>query len=260
LPATPETVSAYLASLADTGLKASTIRRRKAAIAFTHRWSGFEPPTSADVVKKTLAGINRGLGTAVAQKAPATADIVERVIDSIPTTIKADLRDRALILLGFSGAFRRSEFVGLDVEDITRAREGIIVTVGKCKTDQEGRGQRVPIPKGRLLRTVAALEAYLDAASITEGAVFRQFGKGGRTGPRLAPQAVDLIVKRRFEAAGFEAYSAHSLRAGFLTSAMEHGADIFRAADQGRWRKLETVREYDRRAKLFHDHVGSGFL
>src|SRR4051794_9203863 len=84
MPAEPKTVSAYLASLADTGLKASTIRRRKAAIAFIHRWSGFEPPTNADVVKKTLAGINRGLGTAVAQKAPATADIVERVIDSIP--------------------------------------------------------------------------------------------------------------------------------------------------------------------------------
>ena len=79
-------------------------------------------------------------------------------------------------------------------------------------------------------------------------------------GPRLAPQAVDLIVKCRFEAAGFEGFSAHSLRAGFLTSAMEHGADIFRAADQGRWRKLETVREYDRRAKLFRDHAGGGFL
>ena len=115
LPATPETVSAYLAALADTGLKASTIRRRKAAIAFTHRWCGFEPPTNADVVKKTLAGINRGLGTAPKQKPAATADIVERVIQSIPTGTTPDLRDRALILLGFSGAFRRSELVGIDV-------------------------------------------------------------------------------------------------------------------------------------------------
>jgi site-specific recombinase XerD len=122
LPATPETVSAYLAALADTGLKASTIRRRKAAIAYTHRWCGFEPPTNADVVRKTLAGINRGLGTAPKQEPAATADIVERVIQSIPTSTPADLRDRALILLGFSGAFRRSELVGIDVEHIQRAR------------------------------------------------------------------------------------------------------------------------------------------
>jgi site-specific recombinase XerD len=158
LPATPETVSAYLAALADTGLKASTIRRRKAAIAFTHLWCGFEPPTNADVVKKTLVGINRGLGTAPKQKPAATADIVERVIQTIPTT-PADLRDRALILLGFAGAFRRSDLVGIDVEHVRRAREGIVVQLGHTKTDQEARGHQVPIPKGRVLRPVAALEA-----------------------------------------------------------------------------------------------------
>jgi site-specific recombinase XerD len=176
LPATPETVSADLAALADTGLKASTIRRRKAAIAYTHRWCGFEPPTNADVVKKTLAGNNRDLGTAPKQKPAATADVVERVIQSIPTATPTDLRDRALILLGFSGAFRRSELVGIDVEHIQRAREGIVIRLEKSKTDQEGRGHVGPIPKGRLLRPVTALDAYLDAAGITEGAVFRQSG------------------------------------------------------------------------------------
>src|SRR5215218_9659099 len=178
LPATPETVSAYLASLADAGLKASTICRRKAAIAFTHRWSGFEPPTSSDAVKKTLAGINRGLGTAPEQAPPATADVVEQVIRSISTSTKPDLRDRALILLGFCGAFRCSELCAIDVEHIRRAREGIMVQLGRTKTDQEGRGASVPIPKGQHLRPVAALDTWLAAADITSGPVFRAIGKG----------------------------------------------------------------------------------
>jgi site-specific recombinase XerC len=147
LPATPETVSAYLAALADTGLKASTIRRRKAAIAYTHRWCGFEPPTNADVVKKTLAGINRGLGTAPKQKPAATADIVEQVIHPIPTTTPTDLRDRALILLGFSGAFRRSELVGIDVEHIRHVREGIIIQLGGPKPIRKATATRSRSPR-----------------------------------------------------------------------------------------------------------------
>ena len=211
------------------------------------------------MVKKTLAGINRGLGTAPKQKPAATADIVERVIQSIPTGTRADLRDRALSLLGFSGAFRRSELVGIDVEHIQRAR-GHRDPAGQEQDRPGGPRPERPDPQRPAAAARGGAGCLPGCSRYTEGAVFRQFGKGSRMGPRLAPQAVDLMVKRRFEAAGFEEYSAHSLRAGFLTSALENGADLFRAADQGRWRKLETVREYDRRAKLFRDHAGGGFL
>jgi hypothetical protein len=155
------------------------------------------------------------------------------------------LRDRALILLGFAGAFRVSELVGIDVEDIRRAREGISAQLGRTKTDQEARGALVPIPKGQHLRPVAALDGWLAAADITSGAVFRAIGKGDKLkAMRLSKRGAQEIIPARFAAAGYEGYSAHSLRAGFLTSAMEYGADIFRAADQGgsaSWRQCGST-------------------
>jgi site-specific recombinase XerD len=263
LPATPATVQAYLASLVDLGLTASTIRRRKAAIASTHRAAGHEPPTSAEAVTKTMRGISRKLGTAPIQKAPATAAELERVIGHIGTTSKRDLRDRALLSLGFGGAFRRSELASIDVEHIARQREGVVITLPRSKTDQEGRGAAVSIPKGKTLRPVAALDAYLNAAGIVAGPVFRPVNKADQVGPgRLGANEIARIVKRRFEAAGFdpEEYSGHSLRAGLVTSALAAGADVFAVADQGRWKKLETVRQYDRRAKAFRNNAGNGVL
>jgi integrase len=178
MPASPETVATYLASLAEVGLKASTIRRRKAAIAFMQRWEGQPPLTHDEIVTKTLAGIRLKLGTAPNQAPPATGDIVEQIIRGIPVSTKADLRDRALILLGFAGAFRRSELVGIDVEHVRRVREGIVVQLGHTKTDQEGRGHTVAIPKGCVLRPVAALDAWLAEASIDSGPVFRPVVSG----------------------------------------------------------------------------------
>jgi site-specific recombinase XerC len=124
------------------------------------------------------------------------------VIHPIPTTTPTDLRDRALILLGFSGAFRRSELVGIDVEHIRHVREGIIIQLGGAKTDQEGHGHTVTIPKGRVLRPVAALDAWLAEADVTSGPVFRQIGKGGRlkTG-RLSAWAANEIIRSRFAVA-----------------------------------------------------------
>jgi integrase len=121
------------------------------------------------------------------------------VIGSIAASTKADVRDRALILLGFAGAFRRSELVGIDVEHIRRVREGIVIQLRWTKTDQEGHGHTVAIPKGRVLRPVVALDAWLAEADVTSGPVFRQIGKGDRlkTG-RLSAWAANEIIRSRF--------------------------------------------------------------
>ncbi|WP_298967726.1 site-specific integrase [uncultured Methylobacterium sp.] len=263
LPAEPATVAAYLADLARTGLKASTIRRRLAAIRHAHKLSGLEPPTGAEPVRAVHRGIRRQLGTRVEQKAPATAAAIAAMLKRIDATTLTGKRDRALILLGFAGALRRSELVGLDVEDLTPAREGLLVQIRRSKTDQEGAGHEVPVPHGTKLKPVEAVRLWLAAAEITAGPVFVRIRRGGHaTVDRLTPQSVALIVKARAKAARLDPdlFAGHSLRAGFVTSALESGADVFAAADQGRWRKLETVREYDRRAKAFKNHAGKGFL
>jgi site-specific recombinase XerD len=262
LPAAPETVAAYLAALAESKLKASTIRSRKAAIAWKHRAEGHETPTTARAVTKTMRGLNRSIGMASDQKAPATDDVLQRCLSQIGETSLKNKRDRALLSLGFAAALRRSELVGLDVEDIQRVREGAIVHVRRSKTDQEGRGHQVPVPKGTHMRPLRMLDDYLTAAEISSGPIFRSIDQAGRMGGRLSPQSVALILKKRAEAAGLdpEEFSAHSLRSGFITSALEHGADVFAAADHARHKKLETTRGYDQRRKLFANPAGKGFL
>ncbi len=151
LPASPETVAAYLAHLADSGLKTSTIRRRCAAIAYVHRLKGLPPPTLAEPVKAVLRGIRRRIGTAVERKAPATARAIRDMLRRIPADTLAGKRDRALLLIGFSAALRRSELVALNVADIETVPEGIVIHVRRGKTDQEGQGAEIAVPKGSRL-------------------------------------------------------------------------------------------------------------
>lgn len=263
LEAGPAIVAAYLAALAGRGIKPGTIKRRVSAIRDAYRTRGLTPPTAHDLVKAAHTGIRRSIGTRVDQKAPATAKAIGSMLKRIPADTLAGRRDRALLLLGFAGALRRSELVGLDVEHLARQSAGVMVTIARSKTDQEGAGQTVAIPNGTKLRPVEALFAWLAAAEIRSGPIFRRIRKGDRlTADRLTDHAVALIVKRWAAAAKLDpaTFAGHSLRAGFVTSALEAGADVFAAADQGRWRKLETVREYDRRAKAFTNHAGKGFL
>lgn len=263
LPALPETLAAYLAHLAEQGRKAGTIRHRLAAIAAAHRAKGLEAPTTDFRVRAVHGGIRRRLGTRPNQKAPATASAIAKMLKRVPADTLAGKRDRALLLIGFGAALRRSELVALNVEDIETAAEGVIVTIRKSKVDQEGRGATVAVPNGRKLMPVAALRDYVSAANLSAGPLFVRIGKGDRvTGGRLTPQSVALIVKKYARAAKLDAdsFSGHSLRAGLVTEALANGADVFAVADQGRWRKLETVREYDRRAKAFTSNVGRSFL
>ena len=262
LPSSVETAAAYLAQLADKGLKAATINRRAAAIGYVHRMRDLEPPTNAEPVKAVLRGIRRRIGAAVTRKDPATAQAIARMVRRIPDTLQGK-RNRALLLLGFAAALRRSELVDLDVNDLERMPEGILVHIRRSKTDQEGEGHQVAVPRGSKLKPVEALEDWLRSAAIEAGPVFRSIRKGGSVNPdRLCEGSVAEIVKRHAKAAGLdpETFSGHSLRAGFVTSALEAGADLLKVMDVTRHREVKTLKAYDRRAKAFKNHAGKGFL
>jgi site-specific recombinase XerD len=251
LPAHVGMVAAYLSGLADSGRKSSTIGRRAAAIGYHHKIAGHEPPTNQEGVKAVLRGIRRTIGTARAGKAPATADLIGQMLALCPDTMIGK-RDRALLCLGFAGAFRRSELCALEVADLTEVPDGLRVLIRRSKGDQEGQGQEVAIPRGYKLRPVEAVQTWLAAASISAGPVFRAVGRGGRVScDALADDSAARIVKRYARRVGLDpaSYAGHSLRSGFLTSAAETGASVWKAP-------LDTLRGCVRRVDLFKEHAG----
>jgi site-specific recombinase XerD len=261
LPAAPETVASYLAAHAATS-KPSTLGRRVAAIRYAHKLANLEPPTDAEGVKATMRGIRRTFGTARVKKAPAIAAKMRSMVALAPDSLTG-LRDRALLLIGFAGAFRRSELVALDVADIDETETGLLVTIRHSKTDQEGAGDVIALARDDVACPVKALRAWLQAAGIESGAIFRPIGKASklRSG-RLTDQSVANIVKAYAARAGLDAtvFSGHSLRSGFLTSAAANGASIFKMMDVSRHKSVDTLRGYVRDAELFKDHAGTGLL
>jgi site-specific recombinase XerD len=220
LPASPEAVASYIAECAG-HLKVGSIQRRLNAIAEAHKAVGLESPTAAGIVKNTLKGIKRTLGTAAVQKAPALTDDVRAMVGMADCGL-IGLRDRALILLGFAGAFRRSEVVSLDVSDLDFGRDGLAITLRRSKTDQEGQCRKVGIPYGSNPETcpVRILHSWLEATGIASGPVFRAINRHGQVRQsRLAPAEVARIVKKLALRAGLDPtnYAGHSLRAGHAT-------------------------------------------
>jgi site-specific recombinase XerD len=261
LPASPETVAAFLASESKTA-KPSTLGRRVAAIRYAHKLAHLDTPTDSEAVKATLRGIRRTFGGARIRKAPAVAAKVRSMVAMAPDRLSG-LRDRALLLLGFAGAFRRSELVALDVSDITEVKTGLLVTIRRSKTDQEGEGVTIAIALGDIACPARALREWLDAAGIDNGPIFRPMNKAGVVAAeRLTDRSVANIVKAYAERAGFDAttFSGHSLRSGFLTSAAAKGASIFKMMDVSRHKSVDTLRGYVRDAELFKDHAGAGLL
>jgi site-specific recombinase XerD len=255
-------VAAFLAGEAKRGVKASTIGRRVAAIRYAHRLAGHEPPTNSETVKATVRGIRRTIGVTKDRKAPIVAELARAMALAAPAGLKG-LRDRALLLLGFAGAFRRSELVALDVADIVETEDGARVLIRRSKTDQEGAGETIAIARGSVACPVKALRAWLEAAEITEGPLFRPVAKGGRVAAeRLSDKTVATVVKRYARRVGLDAgaYSGHSLRAGFLTSAARRGASIFKMRDVSRHKSMDVLQGYVRDADLFRDHAGAGLL
>jgi len=262
LPAEPITVARYLAQLADGGRKVSTIERRVAAIRAAHKAAGHEPPTNAEGVKAVMRGIRRTKGGKRTKKAPATAELIARLLSLFPGTI-AGIRDKAIVLVAFAAALRRSELVDLKVNDVEWRPKGIVLQIRRSKTDQEGRGRAIPVPNGSKLQPVAALSAWLEASGITEGPIFREVDRHGRVGASaLSGRSVARIVKRAIAALGLDAkiYSGHSMRAGFVTTALENGIDLLKIMGTTGHTDVNTLREYDRRDSGFDDAAGGGFL
>jgi site-specific recombinase XerD len=261
LPASPETVAAFLAFESKTA-KPSTLGRRIAAIRYAHKLAHLDTPTDSEAVKATLRGIRRTFGGAKVRKAPAVAAKVRSMVAMAPDRLSG-LRDRALLLLGFAGAFRRSELVALDVSDITEVKTGLLVTIRRSKTDQEGEGVTIAIARGDVACPARALREWLDAAGIATGPIFRPINKAGMVAAgRLTDRSVANIVKAYAERAGFDAslFSGHSLRSGFLTSAAAKGASIFKMMDVSRHKSVDTLRGYVRDVEVFKDHAGAGLL
>jgi integrase len=258
LPAQDRTVAAYLAGLADRGAKAATIARRLVVISQAHKAADLPSPTTSSLVSRTHAGIRRSIGTAQLGKTPTLVDDLKRMLDKLPST-RVGLRDRALLLLGFAGAFRRSELVSLDVNDLDFTRAGLIVTLRKSKTDQEGKSRRLGIPYGSSEQTcpVRSVQAWLDSARIIDGPVFRSLDRFQRVqNARLSDKAVALIVKRRAKAVGLDParYAGHSLRAGLATSAAAAGASERVIMSQTGHRSADMVRRYIREGSLFQSN------
>lgn len=262
LPASPVAVAQYLARLADSGLKVTTVVRRATAIRSVHKGAGYEPPTNSEGVRAVLRGIRRRKGTAPKRKAPATAAAIAGMLEALPTTLPG-LRDRALLLLGFAAALRRSELVDLNVNDLEFVPEGLRLTIGRSKTDQEGAGAEISVPRGNKLRPVDALEAWLKASKIKDGPIFREIDRHGNLGRRaLSGRSVARIVKRAAAAAGLnpKIFAGHSLRAGFVTSSLAAGADPLKVMTVTRHAKIDNLKVYDRRERGFRDHPGKRFL
>ena len=259
-PASSRTVVRYLTHLAGIGRAGSTIDRRAAAIACAHRTLGHDAPTAREDVRAVLTGIRNTIGRRPAKKQALTAELVAKVVRKIKPDL-VGLRDRALILLCFGAALRRSELVALDVADLGRHRRGLIVRLGKTKTDQAGEGRSVAVLDGKL-KIPEAVWAWLDAAGITTGPVFRGCDRGNLSARRLTDGQFARTLKARCAAAGLDPYAfgGHSPRRGFATTAGDAGADLRLTANHMRHAKLETTMGYMEDGELFRNNAGRGFV
>ncbi len=267
LPADPRIVAVFLSAEAARGCAPPTVNRRLAAIGYAHRRAGLPPPQKTEgaaAIIEVLAGIRRSRTAAPGKKSAADADVTWTLLHFIRGDRLRDHRDRALIALGMAAALRRSELVALRVEDLRRVMEGLRIRIARSKTDQEGDGQVVAVPNGKRIRPVALVDAWLQAAGIADGFVFRRFVSKA---DRLSDQPMDdagvaLVVKRRAAAAGLAPaeFSGHSLRSGFLTAAAQAGASIWKMQEVSRHRSVQVLSGYVRSAELFDDHAGADFL
>lgn len=265
LPAEAQTIAMFVASQAADGLSPSTLTRRLSAIRLVHLGAGHASAHNTIQVTEVMRGIRRDWGRPSAKKAPAIDEEIKQMADAVEAGTAKGLRDRALLLFGFAGAFRRSELVALNTWNLEEREEGLKVTIARSKTDQEGQGQRIAIPwqAASAYCPVQALKDWLTVAEIERGALFRRMYRSDKVGTgRLSAQSVALVIKDYAHKAGLDSsrYSGHSLRSGFLTSAAKNRASIFKMADQSRHRSLDVLRQYVKDEDLFRDNAGSQLL
>jgi integrase len=256
LPASPQTVALYVTTCADR-LKLATIRKYLAAIADKYRESGLDSPTSHEMVRRIVRGIARTNGSSQARKSAVTLDRLRAMLLEVRGDDLKAKRDRALVLLGFAAALRRSELAALRVEDLRFEKLGIIVTIRRSKTDQEAKGVEIAVPyvASRSLCAARAVKAWLDGSGLTAGPLFRSFTLqrqmletpiGGRDVANLVKK---LTSKARLEGD----FSGHSLRAGFATSAAASKVSLDAIARTTRHKSLSVLMGYVRPAQAFDD-------
>lgn len=260
LPASPDTLILYISVLAETR-KVSTIQRRLSSISVAHQLAGHASPTHDAHVRTVMQGIRRTKGAAPDAKEPAVTKILRAMVEALPENILG-VRDRALLLLGFAGAFRRSELVGLDVADVRETTDGLVVTLRASKTDQTGEGSKKGIPYGSTPHTcpVRAVRAWKEAADLKDGPLFRPINRHGQVRPqRLSGHAVATIVKRAAKNAGLEPehFSGHSLRAGLATAAAQAGVSERVIMQQTGHKSLPVLRRYIRDGSLFRENAAA---
>jgi integrase len=262
IPATPETIAEYLVAHANV-LSVATLNRRIAALAKVHRSRGFSNPTSVELVKSTVRGLRRIKGTAQRQATPLIKEDLFLVLEVMGSRPK-DIRDRALLLLGFAGGFRRSELIGLNCNDVVPVRQGLEITLRRSKTDQDGAGRKIGIPHGRgRWCPVGSFKEWRVASGISEGPIFRPIDRHNRVGSeRLSGEGVCLIVRERIAAAGIgpKGYSGHSLRAGLATSAAQAGVPSWKIRQQTGHASDAMLGRYIREGELFTGNAAGALL
>ena len=263
LPSEPKIVSLYLTHLSSREAKISTIKRRLVSIGVIHKMKGHYLDTKHPVIIQNLMGIKRRKGTIQKGKKPLLINDIKTLIDVINKEKVPDikkLRNKALLIIGFSGGFRRNEIVSLDIEDVEFVFEGIKITVKKSKTDQYGEGMVKGIPhfENSLYCPVATLKRWINISKIKQGPLFRRFLKGSiLSNNRLTDQSIALIIKNYLVKAGIDSnnYSGHSLRSGFATSAAEAGAEERSIMTMTGHKSTEMVRRYIKEANLFKNNA-----
>jgi integrase len=258
LPAVPNTVGLYLAAHAD-ALSVATLTRRLSSIATAHRLAGYSLDTKHSAIRDVMRGLRREKGTAQRHAEALTVPLIRRVLDTCGDRL-IDLRDRALLLVGFAAALRRSELVALTLDDVAVVPEGLRITIRRSKADQEGAGAVLAVGRtGTTTCPVTAFQAWVSAAGIETGRVFRCLNRHGHLGPKLSTNAVAEIVQRRAALAGLDpqSFAGHSMRAGFATAAAMAGVEERTIMKQTRHRSAATVRRYIRDGELWQRNLSA---
>ena len=263
MPSDPKVVSLYLTNLNKLDIKISTLRRRLVSIGVIHKLKGHYLDTKHPIIIENLLGIKRSKGSIQRGKKPILINHLKKIIEVINKEKLPEIkkiRDKCIILVGFSGGFRRSEVTAIDYEDVEFVDEGMKILVRKSKTDQFGEGHLKGIPyfSDEFLCPVQLLKKFLEISKIKSGAIFKKFNKGfSLSNSRLTDQSVALLIKKYLSKAGFDSasYSGHSLRSGFATVTAEAGSDERSIMAMTGHKTTQMVRRYIREANIFKNNA-----
>ena len=263
LPSEPKIVSLYLTHLSTKEVKMSTLKRRLVSIGVIHKLKGHYLDTKHPIIIENILGIKRRKGSIQKGKKPLLINNLKIIINVIDEYNKEDIkkfRDRSIILMGFSGGFRRNEIVSLDHDDLDFVSEGLKINLKRSKTDQFGEGSVKGLPyfDNAKYCPVLSLKNWIEVSNISSGPLFRRFSKGSKLSEnRLTDQTVALLIKKYLKLAGIDNknYSGHSLRSGFATTAAESGAEERSIMAMTGHKSTEMVRRYIKEANLFKNNA-----